>query len=72
VQIFPIYTPLAIAGDIRATPEEARALEGLGQAHLHDGNPGQAATRLRQALTIYHRIGAPAARRGQETIQNHN
>jgi tetratricopeptide (TPR) repeat protein len=63
---------LTIARGIRAAPEEARALEGLGQAHLHDGSPGQAAAQLRQALTIYQRIGAPAARRVQETIQNHN
>jgi tetratricopeptide (TPR) repeat protein/transcriptional regulator with XRE-family HTH domain len=62
---------LSIARDLSAPLEEARALEGLGQAHLQDGNPGQAAAQLRQALTIYERIGAPAARRVQETIQNH-
>ena len=62
---------LAIARDISAPPEEARALEGLGQAHLQDGNPGQAAAHLQQALAIYQRIGAPAARRVQETLQNH-
>jgi tetratricopeptide (TPR) repeat protein/transcriptional regulator with XRE-family HTH domain len=62
---------LAIARDLCAPLEEARALEGLGQAHLQDGNPGQAAAQLRQALTIYRRIGAPAARRVEETIQNH-
>jgi len=62
---------LAIARDLRAGPEEARALEGLGQAHLHDANPGQAAAHLRQALAIYQRIGASAARRVQQTLQNH-
>jgi tetratricopeptide (TPR) repeat protein/transcriptional regulator with XRE-family HTH domain len=62
---------LAIARDISAAPEEARALEGLGQTHLQDGNPGQAAAHLQQALTIYQRIGAPAARRVQQTLQNH-
>ena len=62
---------LAIAHRLRAPLEEARALEGLGQAHLQDGDPGQAAQPLRQALTIYQRIGAPAARRVQETLQNH-
>ena len=62
---------LAIARDLRAPLEEARALEGLGQTHMQDGNPGQAAAHLRQALTIYQRIGAPAARRVQETLQNH-
>jgi len=62
---------LAIARDLNAAPEEARALEGLGQSHLHDGHPDQADTHLQQALTIYRRIGAPAARRVQQTIQNH-
>jgi tetratricopeptide (TPR) repeat protein/transcriptional regulator with XRE-family HTH domain len=62
---------LAIARDLNAAPEEARALEGLGQSHLHDGHPGQADAHLQQALTIYRRIGAPAARRVQQTIQNH-
>ena len=62
---------LAIARDFRVPLEEARALEGLGQTHIQDGNPGQAAAHLRQALTIYQRIGAPAARRVQETLHNH-
>jgi len=38
---------------------------------LQDGNTGQAAAHLRQALAIYQRIGAPAARRVQKTIQYH-
>jgi len=62
---------LAIARDISAAPEEARALEGLGQSHLQDGNRGQGAAHLRQALAIYQRIGAPTARRVQETLQRH-
>jgi tetratricopeptide (TPR) repeat protein len=62
---------LAIARDLSAAPEEARALEGLGHSHLQDGHPGHAAAHLQQALTIYQRIGAPAARRVQQTIQNH-
>jgi tetratricopeptide (TPR) repeat protein/transcriptional regulator with XRE-family HTH domain len=62
---------LAIARDIGLAPEEARALEGLGQAYLRDANPGQAITHLREALAIYQRIGAPAARRVQQTLQNH-
>jgi tetratricopeptide (TPR) repeat protein len=61
---------LAIARDIGLAPEEARALEGLGQAHLRDASPGQAITHLRQALAIYQRIGAPAARRVQQTLQS--
>jgi len=62
---------LAIARDLSAPLEEARALEGLGQTHLQDGNPRQAATHLQHALMIYQRIGDPAARRIQETLQNH-
>ena len=62
---------LAIARDLSAAPEQARALEGLGHSHLQDSHPGQAAAHLQQALTIYQRIGAPAARRVQQTIQNH-
>ena len=61
---------LGIARDLSAAPEEARALEGLGLSHLQDGHPGQAAAPLRLALTIYQRIGAPAARRVEQTIQN--
>jgi len=62
---------LAITREISAPLEEARALEGLGQTHLQDGNLNQAAAHLQQALTIYQRIGAPAARRIQESLQNH-
>jgi len=62
---------LAIARDISAAPEEARALEGLGRSHLQDGNLGEAAGHLQQAVTIYQRIGAPAARRVQKTLQRH-
>ena len=51
--------------------EEARALEGIGRSHLLDGNPGQGAPHLSQAVAIYRRIGAPDARRVQETLQQH-
>jgi hypothetical protein len=61
---------LAIARDIDAAPEQARALEGIGNSYLHEGNPGQAGAHLRQALTIYQRIGGPGARRVQETLRN--
>ena len=47
--------------------KEARALEGISNSHLHDGNPSYAAEYLRQALAMYRRIGAPAAQRVQET-----
>jgi tetratricopeptide (TPR) repeat protein/transcriptional regulator with XRE-family HTH domain len=62
---------LTIARDLGVPPDEARALEGIGNSHLHDGNPGQAAAPLRQALAIYQRIGAPAARRVQETLRQY-
>jgi tetratricopeptide (TPR) repeat protein/transcriptional regulator with XRE-family HTH domain len=62
---------LAIARDLSAAPEEARAREGLGHSHLQDGHPGQAGAQLQQALMIYQRIGAPAARRVQQAIQDH-
>ena len=34
---------LAIARAIGAPLEEARALEGIGQSHIHEGNPGDGA-----------------------------
>jgi hypothetical protein len=62
---------LAIARDIGAPLEEARALEGIGRSHLQDSNPDQAATHLQQALAIYQRIGSPGARRVRETLRQH-
>jgi tetratricopeptide (TPR) repeat protein/transcriptional regulator with XRE-family HTH domain len=63
---------LAIARDIGVPLEEARAREGLGRAHLQDGDAVEAAVHLGRALSIYRRIGArPAARRVQETLQQH-
>jgi len=62
---------LAIARDISVAPEEARALEGIGNSHLHDGHLTEAAKYLRQALAIYQRTGAPAARRVQEILHQH-
>ncbi len=50
---------------------EASALEGIGRLHLQDGNPGQAARCLRQALIIYQRAGNPAAQRLQHTLADH-
>jgi hypothetical protein len=51
--------------------QEARALEGIGKSHLLESNPGEAATCLQQALTIYERIGALAAQRVRETLEHH-
>jgi hypothetical protein len=62
---------LAIAQAISAPLEEARALEGIGRAHLHDHNHGVGLDSLQQALTIYQHIGAPRARRVQETLRQH-
>jgi transcriptional regulator with XRE-family HTH domain len=50
---------LAIARDIGAPLEEARALEGLGRADLQDGSHGNGLELLRRAHTICQRIGAP-------------
>jgi len=51
---------LAIARDIGAPLEEARALEGIGRCHLHDGNPGEGIAHLQQALTTpAHRSPGP-------------
>jgi tetratricopeptide (TPR) repeat protein/transcriptional regulator with XRE-family HTH domain len=62
---------LAIARGISAAPEEARALEGIGYSHLREGHPDQASAHLEQALTIYQRMGVPAARRVRQTLQDH-
>ena len=62
---------LAIARDISAAPEEARALEGLGRAHIHGGNHGKGLDCLRQALTIYQRIKSPSAQRVNETLRQY-
>ena len=62
---------LALAREISLPLEEARALEGLGHCLLQDGDPGDAAAHWQQALAIYQRIGAPDARRIQETLRQH-
>ena len=49
-----------------------RVPDAMRRADLRDGTPAEAAPHLRQALTIYQRIGAPAARRVQQTLQNHS
>ena len=61
---------LAIARDLEVPLEEARALEGIGHSHQQDGNSAEAANYLRQALTIYQRIGTPDARRIEEAYQD--
>jgi hypothetical protein len=52
--------------------EEARALEGIGRCHLQDGDTVAGIARLRQALSIYKRIGAPGAQRIQQILLSHH
>ena len=59
---------LSIARDIAASFQEARALEGIGRCRIQEGNPGQGAADLRQALGIYRRIGSPGAQRVETTL----
>jgi tetratricopeptide (TPR) repeat protein/transcriptional regulator with XRE-family HTH domain len=61
---------LAIAGELGAPLEEARAREGLGRSLLHQDS-AEAAAHLRHALEIYQNIGAPDARRVQDTLDDH-
>jgi tetratricopeptide (TPR) repeat protein/transcriptional regulator with XRE-family HTH domain len=61
---------LAIARDLGTAPDEARALEGIGRSHLQDGHASEGTACLRQALTIYQRIGSPDARRVQRTLHD--
>ena len=58
---------LAIASELGTPGEQARALEGIGRSLLHR-DPPEAAAHLRQALEIYQEIGAPDARRVQDTL----
>jgi tetratricopeptide (TPR) repeat protein/transcriptional regulator with XRE-family HTH domain len=58
---------LAIASELGTPGEQARALEGIGRSLLHR-DPPEAAAHLRQALEIYQKIGAPDARRVQDTL----
>jgi DNA-binding SARP family transcriptional activator/Tfp pilus assembly protein PilF len=62
---------LAIARELGVQLEEARAVEGIGRSHLQEGHTGEGTAHLRQALAIYQRIGAPDARRVQETLTAH-
>jgi hypothetical protein len=62
---------LALARELGAPLEEARALEGIGRSLLHQ-DPAEAAARLRQALGIYQNIGAPRAGGVQDTLDEHD
>ena len=60
---------LAIARELGTPGEQARALEGIGRSLLHRA-PAEAAAHLREALEIYQKIGAPAARSVQDTLDS--
>ena len=62
---------LAIARDIGAPLDEARALEGIGQCDIQDGNRADGTEYLRQALAIYQRIGVPGIHRIREYLRDH-
>ena len=61
---------LALTRELGTPHEQARALEGIGRCLL-GRDPAEAAGRLREALEIYQRIGAPEARRVQDTLTEH-
>jgi tetratricopeptide (TPR) repeat protein/transcriptional regulator with XRE-family HTH domain len=61
---------LAISRELGTPSEEARSLEGIGRSLL-GRDPAEAATRLRQALAIYQRIGVPDAQRVVDTLGQH-
>jgi tetratricopeptide (TPR) repeat protein/DNA-binding XRE family transcriptional regulator len=62
---------LTIAREVGAPLEEARALEGIGRSLLHQDS-AEAAAHLQHALEIYQNIGAPDARRVQDTLDGHD
>ncbi|MFE3828711.1 cyclophane-containing RiPP biosynthesis TPR protein HaaT [Streptomyces sp. NPDC059092] len=51
---------LGLARDIRCPLEEARALEGIGRCDRGTGDPAQAAGSLREAASVYRRLGVCA------------
>jgi Tfp pilus assembly protein PilF len=60
---------LRLALEVHSLIEEANAHEGLGQCAQHRGKSEDAVGRLRRALEIYQRIGAPDAVRVAAQIQ---
>jgi tetratricopeptide (TPR) repeat protein/transcriptional regulator with XRE-family HTH domain len=62
-----------VLADGRAAPLiTARALEGIGRCYLRDGTSDQAAAALREALTIYQRVGSPRAAGVEAALQDTN
>jgi transcriptional regulator with XRE-family HTH domain len=60
---------LAIARDIAAPLQEARALEGIGRCHIQDGHASEAVPLLHQALEIYRSVSPIDAQRLQEALR---
>ncbi|KUO18426.1 cyclophane-containing RiPP biosynthesis TPR protein HaaT [Streptomyces dysideae] len=52
---------LGLARDIRCPLEEARALEGIGRCDRMTDDPARADRSLREALTVYQRLGVSAS-----------
>ena len=63
---------LEIATSIGASIDQARALEGIGRTHLHDGQPGRAVPPLRQALAIYQKFGSLHTSRVEALLRDHD
>ena len=59
---------LGIARGIETPVEEAKALEAIGRSHVQEGNRGQGAADIQQALAIYQRIGAPEAQHARDSF----
>ncbi|MFD7100106.1 tetratricopeptide repeat protein [Streptomyces xanthophaeus] len=50
---------LKITRTLSLTLEGAQALEGVARCHAKTGNPEAALAGLREALTVYRRLGVP-------------
>lgn len=61
---------LAIARDIAARPQEARALGILGVSRIAAGDNDQASELLRQAIDLYQEIGVPAPAYVKQALQD--
>jgi hypothetical protein len=51
--------------------QKARALEGIGNSYIIDGDTDRGIRHLKRALAIYRRIGAPASHRVEEALRRH-
>lgn len=62
---------LTIASTISYMAEQAHALEGIGLCHSHAGGQNESTSELRQALSIYQRIGSPKALQIHQILADH-